>query len=172
MTRGFTLVEILITIFVLTIGVFAAYAAVQQPFFYSSIATSRLTGAYLAQEGIELVRNLRDASWLNGGWDDWVGSLPDNSVCFTSSGNIDCANIPATVCRVDYGANVTTGPAVLSLDNGYYNHGNGEATRFNRILTFFPSGDSLKVKSQMCWTERGKTYEITAEEDLYNWYPE
>jgi len=61
---GFTILELIVAIFVMTVGVLGAYAVVQQIIVYNSISSSRLTAAYLAQEGIELVRNIRDTNWL------------------------------------------------------------------------------------------------------------
>lgn len=77
-TRGFTLVEIIVVIFVITIGLLAVFNVIQNITIFSRLAASRLTAVYLAQEGIELVRNQRDTNWLiyrdptppSADWDD------------------------------------------------------------------------------------------------------
>lgn len=67
--------EAIITIFVISVGVLTAYAAVQQIFSYTFLAKSKLTAAYLAKEGIENIRNIRDTNWLQGNnWKDNVNS--------------------------------------------------------------------------------------------------
>lgn len=63
-TKGFTLLEVLVAVFVLTIGVLGAFTVVQNITFYSQMISSKLTATYLVQEGIELVRNRRDSNWL------------------------------------------------------------------------------------------------------------
>ena len=67
---GFTLIEVLVAIFVLVVGVFGVFFVVQNITFSSQLNSSKLTAAYLVQEGIELVRNKRDSNWLaNLSWD-------------------------------------------------------------------------------------------------------
>ena len=62
--KGFTLLEVIVAILVVIVGVLAAYTVTQKIIFYTYRSSSRLTAAYLAQEGIEIVRNIRDTNWL------------------------------------------------------------------------------------------------------------
>src|SRR3989344_8662767 len=61
---GFTLIEMIITISILSFGVVLVY----QAFFWlvssSYIISNRFTAAYLAQEGVEIIRNLRDNNFI------------------------------------------------------------------------------------------------------------
>jgi len=61
---GFTLIEVVVAVSVLLIGVLGTFTVVQNITFSSRINSSKLTAAYLAQEGLELVRNQRDTNWL------------------------------------------------------------------------------------------------------------
>ena len=77
--RGFTLVEIIVVVFVITIGLLAVFNIIQNITIFSRLAASRLTAVYLAQEGIELVRNQRDTNWLerlDGGAAGWLDNIP------------------------------------------------------------------------------------------------
>ncbi|MDI6602665.1 MAG: hypothetical protein QME57_00905 [Patescibacteria group bacterium] len=74
---GFTFIEVMIAIFVLTIGVLGVFTAIQNITFSSQINFSKLTATYLVQEGIELVRNQRDSNWLAG--DPWDSNLPSGT---------------------------------------------------------------------------------------------
>ena len=70
--KGFSLVEILVatSIFTIVLGSLISFSNM-----YLSVAEDNLKstkGAYLAQEGIEAVKIMRDADWNN------VGSLADN----------------------------------------------------------------------------------------------
>ena len=71
--KGFTILEVLVTMLVITIGGLAAYAMVQQIVFSTFASSYRLTAAYLAKEGIEIVRNTRDTNWLEQ--ENWNNGL-------------------------------------------------------------------------------------------------
>lgn len=62
--QGFTLIEVLISIAVLTIGIVTALGLAISNFNNNRENTSRVMAANLAREGIELIRNLRDSNWL------------------------------------------------------------------------------------------------------------
>jgi len=64
--NGFTILEILITMLVITIGGSATYAIVQQIVFDTFTSSYRLTAAHLAKERVEFIRNMRDTNWLQG----------------------------------------------------------------------------------------------------------
>ena len=57
---GFTLIEILVTLFVLSIGVSAVFLLMSKSLRSSMDARDQIIASQLAQEGIELVRNLKD----------------------------------------------------------------------------------------------------------------
>lgn len=82
MNKGFTILEILITMLVVAIGGLAAYAMVQQIVFSTFSSSYRLTAAYLAKEGIEIVRNIRDTNWLQEApsWSDGISDTSESDV--------------------------------------------------------------------------------------------
>src|SRR3989344_6798261 len=76
--RGFTLVEVIVAIFVVTVGIGGVFAFLQSTLFSGITLENQLIAPYLAQEGVEIVRNIRDTnyvrisegfggSWTNGG---------------------------------------------------------------------------------------------------------
>ncbi len=124
---GFTILEVLFTILVISIGALTAFVVVQQIISQTFSSSYRLTAAYLAKEGIEIVRNTRDTNWLEG--ENWDNGL-------SSSGWEECV-IP----------------------------------KYERRIIITPDGvDKLKVVVDVKWEERGNTYTITVQENLYNWY--
>ena len=62
--NGFTIIEVIIATSILTIGVLGAFSAIQMIIASTSIISSQLAATYLAQEGIENVRAIRDSNWL------------------------------------------------------------------------------------------------------------
>ena len=88
--RGFTLVEVIVVVFVITIGLLAVFNIIQNITIFSRLAASRLTAVYLAQEGIELVRNQRDTNWLEGvDWDNGLTGCELFPFCQFGVINID-----------------------------------------------------------------------------------
>lgn len=126
MNKGFTILELLAAILVISIGVISAYFVTQQMIFYTRSSSSRLTAAYLAKEGIEITRNTRDTNWLEG--EDW-----DNELTSTDW----------QVCDI---------------------------SRYERRITITPDGsDKLKIIVEIKWQQRGETYNINVQENLYDW---
>ena len=151
--KAFTILELIVAIFVMTVGVLGAYAVVQQIIVYNSISSSRLTAAYLAQEGIELVRNIRDTNWLTVPLVAWNNGLG------------------ASDWEADYNngflSNWIGDGNFLKYDSiAGYNYNSGTDTKFKRKITIFDETVNMfKVKVEITWP--GNT--VTAEEHLYNW---
>lgn len=77
MNKGFTILELLVSMIVIVIGVLGAYSVTQKMFILTSSSSHRLTAAYLAQGEIETVRNARDTNWIKGDdWKDGISSSP------------------------------------------------------------------------------------------------
>lgn len=68
---GFTLTEVMIGIMILTIAIISASNLLVGLVRTNKLNTQTLQAYYFAQEGIELVRNIRDTNWLlNVGFSD------------------------------------------------------------------------------------------------------
>jgi len=160
--KGFTLLETIIAIFIITIGIVGVSGLVSQTISSVTISSQRLIAAYLTQEGIEIVRNIRDTNWLEGsawdaglGADDWEGDY----------NNLNLTSCPFA-CEYD-------DLSSLKIDaDGFYSYSAGNETKFKRKITIEDGpvpGDSLKVKVEVFWREKGKPYSVPAQENLYNW---
>ena len=81
MKRGFTIIELMAAIVVITVGILGTYTIVQQIFLATSNASQRLSAGYLAQEGVENVRNIRDTNWIEGeAWNNGIGNLSESNL--------------------------------------------------------------------------------------------
>ncbi|MFH1656929.1 MAG: prepilin-type N-terminal cleavage/methylation domain-containing protein [bacterium] len=172
--RGFTLLEVIIAVFIISVGVGGMAAIMPSLISGSSINQSRLVAAYLAQEGIEIVRNIRDTNWL----EDHYGPVPVawDEGFFPMS--FDCT----TGCEIDYlgvSAPPNIGPytgAKLKIDpiNGYYNYASGQDTKFDRKITvqrdWGDPNNILIITVDVFWNDRGKPYNFSVQEKLYKWY--
>jgi len=156
---GFTILEVIIAILVVTIGVLSVYTAIQQIVSYTHHSASRLTAVHLGEEGIEIVRNIRDTNWLKGiAWNNGLGS---------GAWEADYNTIQQLSDTYD--------DDFLNLEaaSGFYGYGPGSRTNFKRKITITPVGDTLEISVEVRWEYKGNTYgPITVQEILYNWYPE
>ncbi|KKQ96574.1 MAG: hypothetical protein A3F95_02545 [Candidatus Nealsonbacteria bacterium RIFCSPLOWO2_12_FULL_39_31] len=164
--NGFTIIETIIAVLIVLTGVAGAYGIITNLTSFGTISPSRLTAVYLAKEGVEIVRNIRDTNWLEGhSWDE--GLVAGSAACAPSNENS---------CTVawDSAALQSTGGTVpfLKIDNNSrYNYAIGTATIFKRkIKIAAPAVDYLLVEVIMEWSDRGKPYSLTTRERIYNWY--
>ena len=160
--KGFTLLELLVTIFVIAIGLIAAYVVAQYPLSRVSVSMSTLKAAYLAQEGIEIVRNIRDTNWLEE--DNWKTDL---DICDPSS----------KYCEADYDdlglisySKSSDQPNLLKFNGDFYNYDSGSNTKFRRTIEIKEDGDKLKVTVTVSWEEKGKSYDFDLQENLYDYW--
>lgn len=82
--KSFTILEVILAIFILTVAVFASFSLIQQTVVGVSLNQSKLIAYYLAQEGVENIRNIRDTNWLNDrAWDQGIFSKVETIDKFT-----------------------------------------------------------------------------------------
>lgn len=153
MKKGFTLMEVLIAAFVITSGVAASYMVVQQIFTETFEVSSRLTAAYIAKEGIEIARNIRDTGWLEG--DDW----DDNGLAL---GNWQ-ANYG------DYSLTSCAGSCEYSSMNSYIYLDGTDSIFKRRINIQRPTADSIKVTVDVFWKHRSQLKSLMVQSFLYDW---
>jgi prepilin-type N-terminal cleavage/methylation domain-containing protein len=164
--KGFTALELLTAILVIAIGVLGAYSVVQRIFAQTIDSANRIQAAYLAKEGIEVVRNIRDTNWVerNPDWDDGLGA---------GNWEADYNDSSLTSCP---GACTSSNLRFLRIDgSGFYSYSfGGTATKFKRKITISSvapvSGkDGIKIEVEVSWQKRGKEHRLTIQENLYDW---
>ena len=151
---GFTLVEALVALVILTLALGPALVLSSSISSTASILQNNLIAANLSQEGVEVVRALRDANWYNG-------LSFDNGL---SDG----------IYRVDWNSNSLTSLGVnppLKVSSGLYNYSAGTATIFKRTITITKiNSEELRVISDVTWTERGeRARDVRVESHLFDW---
>jgi prepilin-type N-terminal cleavage/methylation domain-containing protein len=146
--KGFTLLELMITIMVISIGILGIFGLISNTMQSAEELKSRLVAAYLAQEGIELVRNSRDNNWKEG--KEWTDGWPS-----CSSG-----------CRISYDDPVIrANGATLNSNNGFYGN-TGTGTQFTRTIYITGTGDYREVRAVVSWSSQ----EVQVIKRLYNWH--
>ena len=157
---GFTLLETLISIFIIATAVVGIFSLITQINVTGLVLSSQLTAAYLAQEGLEITRNIRDSNWIK------IRTIDPTFPW--DQGLTGCA----LGCEADYNDWVLTPFAnqYLKINNGFFNYDLGEATKFKRKITINPDMDNvLQVSVKVFWEIRGEAHQIIVRENLYNW---
>ncbi|HXK35128.1 MAG TPA: prepilin-type N-terminal cleavage/methylation domain-containing protein [Candidatus Paceibacterota bacterium] len=166
---GFTLIETLVALAIFSASVVALISVTASGVANTNFAKNKITASYLAQEGVELVRNIRDNAIL--GSNDWTEFLSDIGPCGggctidpVDLGVSGCAN--AGGCQLFYTSS--------GNDPGFYRPtiSLGEESIFYSLIVVdnnFSSGAEAKVISTIFWNQGGAQRRVSASENLFNW---
>ena len=177
---GFTLIETVIAILILSLSIGALLTLSAGGLFSVRYARNQIVADNLAQEGLEFLRNYRDtASIREVSWTDWTESLP--SGCFQDDG-----------CRIDP---YTEGSSLVACSGacpgivlyqfpdapGFYGYSNGDypfstlgvtqlPTTYVRTIRFEqPDHNQLVVTSTITWRNGNATKTVSQSLLLTNW---
>lgn len=163
---GFTLVETLVAISIFTVSIISLMTVLSNGITGTKFANNKIIAGYLAQEGIEYIRNMRDTYALSGsnfnvfesklalcnqegicGFNDTLPIIDNN---FISKCNNDCK---------------------LYINNGSYTSVSGEESGFTRTVWMdnINSGEEVKIYSKVKWMQGSGEYDVTLSENLFNW---
>lgn len=174
--RGFTVVEALVAVAILSLSIVATFGAVQNGLQYSGLTKDEITAFYLIQESIEYVKNIRDENalyTLNGSPRNWlygVSNLASDVCYFGKVCQLDMnSGTKLTTCTGGSG-NCTT----LRVDpstGAYGLNGSWTATNFKRemsVSTIPNNSDEVRLTVTVSWVTRGQNKSIQVSELLYN----
>lgn len=168
---GFTLVEALVATSILAVSVTALLNIVGQNVFVSNYVKNKATAISLAQEGVELVRNIQDSALLVQEFSSFNQFLGDNfQPCIFGSGTcvIDPRDLEITSCSNEC-------PPLLVSQNGYFNYDLADnSNSFNEVFTrtFFiqPTGPSSgRVRVRVTWLQGQTERSVEYETELFPW---
>ncbi len=189
--EGFTVIEALVSIAIMLLSITGAFAVAQSSLQSSDLVKNRVTAYYLAQEGIEFLRQKRDdnglkmlssknnpdpnASWLSG----IVGSnMPcdfDN-VCEINGFNADGGGMRE--CTQVFGG-IGGQCTKLSFDKslGYFDYPSTDDSgavfrreiRVTRVASDPTSDREVNVSIIVKWNQNGIERSLDISENLYNW---
>ena len=151
--------EVIISVAVITTAIVASVTLITLSVSAVRAGKNRTIAVHLAQEGIEIVKSIRDSNWLNykrGA--DWTDDLEEGDY------------------RIQYNDLVLRPFLDIPLkkdSNGFYQYDSGSDTLFYRKISITHIGDDqIKVVAEIAWQERRKTNTLQAEDRLYNWLKE
>ncbi|MFA6274120.1 MAG: type II secretion system protein [Candidatus Paceibacterota bacterium] len=191
-SRGFTLVETLVAIGIFSTSILVMMVVLGAGISDTNYAKRKIIATYLAQEGIEYIRNIRDTYELfptNIGGDGWVDFKVAVSNCISNSNNksgclfydgnlIPGDEDPMNSIKIlpceDTDNLCTKGILYYDPATGRYNPGQANffpSSGFTRsiIVEFLGNVDEIKVSSTVHWKQGSGDQSVTFSENLFNW---
>ena len=168
---GFTLVEILVAVSILSISILATFTAVQGALRSTNFSEDQIIAYYLADEALEYIRSVRDSnairhiSALGGGSaHGWLTTISPtcNTACY-----VDVPNNTVTACS----SSPDSCPMLLyNATNGLYQYTTGSPTMYRRSVSITSiSATEVSVDVFVSWTAQGISKTHTQKLVLRNW---
>lgn len=170
--KGFTLVEVMSAVLILTFTIVGTMTIVANSLFAARYARDEITANYLLQEVIDYIRNDRDTTVFlesGGTWESFSGNYNE---CLGSDGcyfdvlasSVDINSCPSDGCPNLYYHDVTGG--------SYYNYepSGGVETKFKRKIVVVQNGtDEIDATVTVSWKNGSldKTRELKT--SFMNW---
>lgn len=167
------MLETLVAVFLVTIAIVTFLGSAARGIVSTREALNRVNAQLLAQEGIEIVRNIRDnqaistpqiplatgSGILNPNFCSPAGCTFDITSLTSQTGGV-CANISSSCAKL-----YTSG-------NGLYAHTGSSPTPFSRLITISQDGsnEAAKVTSVVQWNNGNSTESIKVVTYLTNWF--
>jgi len=176
--QGFTLIESLVAISILMIAIASPMMIAQKGLSDAIISENEMTASFLAQDGVETVKNIRDNTALTGTiGQDWLSELSD---C-TGAGvycNIDTIISPVKIypstdpkvnpMKTVRDANGNFLYFSLGILNPPYVEQNSIFSRYINIVKS-TNPDEAEVNVKVSWNEPSGPQSITISDFIYNY---
>ncbi len=184
--KGFTLVETMVAVTILTLAIVGPLFAANQAIVAARTSRDQLTAVYLAQEAVEYVRLMRDDAFLARhpssdasavGWQDFINGSWGTSIagCRTTTCTLD-PWLPAGTGSGKALESCTGACQSLVLYAGLYrqsqNESTGTRTPFTRTvqaiyLPAFPN--DVRIVSTVSWMYHGNPHTVSVTDHLTPW---
>ncbi len=185
LSKGFTLLETLIAIFIMVVAFTSLLSLMTTSMFSARYANNEITATYLAQEAVDYIRNDRDTTAFQGA--DWTGFLAHygnplstpGTICYDSSGG--CAldvtdptystiiSCPSSCSNFHYEANPTSGGYYINTPSS-----TSVPTKFKRTVRMETQGvvnpdDEVLITVTVEWHNGLKPRSQTLKASLLKW---
>jgi type II secretory pathway pseudopilin PulG len=185
---GFTLVETLVAVSIFSVALIGMMAVIASSMAHTSYAKRKITAAYLAQEGIEYIKNMRDTYVLDENLKGWgTPSLEESFMQRVFGCEMNNNNNNKNGCGIDISKSMNQGNFLFKCNNAsdkcdlyvsdgkYRTYPSGTAavgtdSGFIRRIWREPVNDNeIKIFSSVEWKQGSGNYSITFSENLFNW---
>lgn len=168
--KGFTLIETLFAILIFSASLVSLMSIAGRGIAAANTAREQTVAHYLAQEGVEVVRNIRDVSFINGGWDaDFTQCIESDPCQIDYQGGVA---VPSLIqC-----SNTTDGCQINEIFDAYTNAVGTPTPYFRKIYVIAGALDPInggvneyQVVSKISWKSKGIDRLVTVQTILKKW---
>ena len=179
--KGFTLVETLVAVAIFATSITALISITARGINNNIFVKNKLIASYLSQEGVELVRNMRDSAVLPENsvpWDvflsdteNWIGECYSSTVQGSNACYIDGVTSELSAFECIDGVCPVLG---FDQQSSTYSYSVITDSIFTRTITVRPieSGNNQEVlvDSIVEWSQGSNTYRVSYKYNLFNWF--
>ncbi len=157
---AFSLIEIMAVLLIVSLGIVGTANLAVQSIQAQTINRGSIVAYQLAQEGIELVRQIRDTNWMQG--NDWSDGLASGTYCVDHKSPTLRSVTGPNDCGLYFDTNNWyIAPVAISPGMRFSN--------FRRAIIIDMASSSASVKAVVTWDDRDKVFRYEAETELYDW---
>lgn len=163
-SKGTVLLEVMFAITIMIVGLLAVLRLLSRSISLNRVVSNQLVATYLAEEGIEVAKNILDANTIKIG----IGNLLNNSNQWNNGFNSASHEVDYQSLALETNQNR---PLLFDSNTGRYGYSVGSSTPFRRRIDVDRIGnDELRIISRVNWTIRGgATSTVVLEDHFYNW---
>lgn len=154
--KGYVLIESLVAATIIVVGLMGIFSLLSQSLGLNRVISERYAAAYLAAEGVEIVKNIIDNNIING--------RPWNYGLAGGEYEADDDDLALSLA--------TGGKLLFDNSSGRYSYAGGDPTGFVRkiIISQLGGSEELKVNSVIDWVTRGNAqFQVDLESRFFNW---
>lgn len=182
--KGFTLIEALVAVSIFTGAILGMMGVLSNNLADINYAKRKVIATYLAQEGVEYFRNMRDTFVLYegqsvNGWDNFLVKIND---CEKTQGSLGCyfrdemdytnndSPITGNLMGVVACLNGVCPELKYNASLGSYSYtGLTDAGFTRKINTVQINDHEIQVISTVSWTHAGRSSSVSFSDNLFNW---
>jgi prepilin-type N-terminal cleavage/methylation domain-containing protein len=177
--KGFTLVETLVAISILSLSILASFTAVSASLSQSYFAKDQVTAFYLVQEAVEYIRNVRDNNGLSniasiaaGGsgvnWLSGISAVGTDPCWFGNYCYIDSPSNSIRACPNP--GNFASCPYLeQNQSTGLFGYAGGTVTKFKRAVQLQQvNANEIIVTVRIDWVSGIFSKSIQVQQSLFN----
>jgi len=162
----------LLSITVLLVGIVGVYLPLSSSYYFNIYSKNRLEAAFLSQEAIEIIKNIRDTNFLeyhnissSNPWNEGLSSgYYEVSYSDTSSQDPTLISCPAP-------CNFSSLHYLKKPPHSFYNYSIGNNTIFKRRVYLQQiDPEIIRVVATTFWKVQKGVHEISAEDKIYKWW--
>ncbi len=182
--KGFTLIETMVAISILLISIIGPLEIASKGLFSAIYAKEEITAFYLAQEGVELLKNVRDSNYLLDAYtatgnSDWLKDVNDCVLDPAQSKTVGCIVDPTNPLQEIVICDESDKCPPLKFDetSGIYNYSSDSSipeSKFTRTvyIEYDPlTPNEATVVSKVAWSSSllGNQKSTTLTATMFNW---